>query len=232
MIHHTLHELLQYLKQEHFGYELILVTDGCSDDTVLEASEISDPHLRIVSYEENRGKGYAIRHGLEFARGELVMFYDAGGEFAPEHVTRFMRLFKIKPVDMVVGSKRHPDSVVYYPWVRRVLSLGYRALATVLFQTRIRDTQTGLKMMTRATARRLFHYSTVRGYAFDLELLVIARRLGFENIIEAPITLEFNALTSSITPKAVWRMFLDTILIFYRKNMLHAYDRIHQEAAP
>ena len=128
--------------------------------------------------------------------------------------------------DIVIGSKRHPASRVNYPLLRRIYSRCYQWLIKILFGLNITDTQTGLKFFKADVAKTIFPKSLVKRYAIDLELLVIAQQFGFKRIFEAPVELEFNPEGGgAATIKGIWKMFVDTLAIFYRSRILNYYRR-------
>jgi glycosyltransferase involved in cell wall biosynthesis/O-antigen/teichoic acid export membrane protein len=217
----VLEELLEELALLE-SYEIIVVSDGSTDETVDIAEEFSSDDLRVLHYPKRGGKGYALQVGLTEARGRYVAFVDADGDIGPEAIRPFLTIMKLYEPDVVIGSKRHPLSEVYYPPVRRIMSWTYHKLARLLFRVNVRDTQTGLKLVRRdvlaAVLPRLFE----KRYAFDLELLVVARTLGYKRIFEAPVRIDYK-FTSQISPRSVFRIALDTAAIFYRHHILGSY---------
>lgn len=224
-IRRTVRSLLNQLKYIDYGYELIVVCDGCSDNTAIEAKKNKSPHLRVLAYPKNHGKGYALKYGVSHATGQVVTFIDAGGDFHPSHIERFVKLLEVFDADIVIGSKRHPMSKINYPLMRRVNSALYHWLLRLLFQVQVRDTQTGLKVAKRTVLNKVMPRMVVKQYAYDVELLVVAKLLGYGRVIEAPVEMNFNLVTSSLKAKAVANALRDTLAIFYRKNILHYYDR-------
>lgn len=204
------------------SYEIIVVSDGSTDDTVRIAEEFSSDDLRVLHYPTRGGKGYALQVGLTEARGRYVAFVDADGDIGPEAIRPFLTIMKLYEPDIVLGSKRHPLSEVYYPPMRRLMSWTYHWLARLLFRVKVRDTQTGLKLVRRdvlaAVLPRLFE----KRYAFDLELLVAARSLGYKRVFEAPIRINYR-FASQVSPRAVFRIVLDTAAIFYRQHIIASY---------
>jgi len=126
--------------------------------------------------------------------------------------------------DVVVGSKRHPDSVVSYPRFRRLQSWLYQVLIRVLFHLNVRDTQTGLKLFRGDVLRAVIPLLAIKRFAFDLELLVVARKLGFGRIVEAPVQLSYRFATTT-NAAAAFHALWDTAAIFYRLHFVHHYDR-------
>jgi glycosyltransferase involved in cell wall biosynthesis len=204
-------------------WEVIVIVDGDAA-TYRCASTVSDERIHVHGYQANRGKGFAIRYGMTLARGELITILDSDMDIAPEEIGRMVALLRLYEADMVVGSKRHPLSRVHYPWFRRVQSACYQLVVRLLFRVKVRDTQTGLKLMRREVARRVLRVALVKRFAFDLELLALAAHFGFRRIIEAPVEIDYH-FSSTTSPRAVFRVLWDTLAIFYRLRIRHWYDR-------
>jgi hypothetical protein len=211
------------------SYEIIVVSDGSTDGTVEIAQRFPSPCVRVIHYPDRAGKGHALRVGLNAARGAFVGFIDADGDIDPRAIGPFLSLMNLYEPDVVLGSKRHPMSQVSYPALRRVMSWTYHKLARVLFRINVRDTQTGLKLVRRDVLARVLPRMFEKRYAFDLELLVVARMLGFTNVFEAPVRIDYR-FSSNVNPDAVVGILRDTAAIFYRRYILdtyrHAGDRL------
>lgn len=208
-------------------YEIIIVIDGQLDQTekVLRGKKI--PHVKIVGYKHNHGKGYAVRYGMAQAEGDMIAFLDAGMDLNPEGVLLFIDYMEDKNADIVIGSKLHPLSKVRYPWQRRFMSWGYRNLVKTLFGLSVSDTQVGIKLFKRSVLEDVLPRLLVKKYAFDIEILTVAHHLGYKKIYEAPIELTFgtwSSITSSNFLQAISRMLWDTFAVFYRLRILRYYD--------
>jgi len=178
-----LQQVRAYL-DSHFGprYEVIVVDDGSSDGLAeLIGAHMRDwPQLKLLRHPENRGKGAAVRTGMLAAEGELLLFADADGA-APIDQEARLRAAIDSGAQVAVGSRRASDGQpVHRRPTRRLAGWLFAALARRLLGLEVRDTQCGFKMFRRQTARRLFELSRENGFLFDLELLVLARRLGLE----------------------------------------------------
>jgi len=204
-------------------WEVVVVVDG-DEATSRAAMGCQSARLRVVGYGCNRGKGFALRYGLAQTRGEVVTIIDADMEIAPEEIGRMVSLLHLYQADIVVGSKRHPLSEVRYPFFRRVQSRAYQLLLRVLFRFNLSDTQTGLKVMRREVATRVVDVALVKRFAFDVELLALARHFGYKRVIEAPVRIDYAFETTTGLP-AVARVLWDTAAIFYRLRLRHWYDR-------
>jgi glycosyltransferase involved in cell wall biosynthesis len=223
-IYENMKRLLLELDSTGREYEVIVVSDGNTDDTVAEAERVGSPRLKVLSYPRNMGKGYALSYGIKCCTGDLVTLIDADMELDPRAIESFIELMHRGDFDVVIGSKRHPDSKVTYPLFRRMQSWAYQILIRMLFNLNVRDTQTGLKLFRRQVLVEILPLLAVKRFAFDLELLVVARHLGYTKIAEAPISLDYQ-FSSTIGARAVYDVLLDTAAIFYRLNILGYYDR-------
>ncbi len=223
-IYANLLRLLTELDQLSTEYEVIVVSDGNTDGTATEARRVASPRIKVLSYPMNIGKGFALSYGVSETRGSLVTFIDADMELDPHNIRAFIGLMKDSDCDAVIGSKRHPLSKVSYPIARRFQSSLYQLLIRLLFNLNVRDTQTGLKLFRRDVLLAVVPLLAVKGFAFDLELLVVSNKLGHTKIIEAPIDLAYQ-FESTVDLHAVWRILWDTAAIFYRLRILRYYDR-------
>lgn len=211
----------------HYPYEVIVAVDGKADKTYGNAQKINSPKIKVVGYEKNCGKGYAVRFGMAQTKGDVVAFIDAGMDLDPNGLSMLLEHFEWYHADIIVGSKRHPVSQVDYPWQRKILSWGYQVLVRVLFGLNIRDTQAGMKFFRRQVLEDVLPRLLVKQYAFDIEILAVANRLGYKRIFEAPIRLNWQ-IEGSVLSKSLWQtvysMLWDTAAVFYRLKILRYYD--------
>ena len=205
-------------------YEIICVIDGELDNSKSEAEKVSSPKIKVYSYKENRGKGYAVRYGMKQAKGSLISFLDAGMDISPKGIMMLMAHMDWYDADIIVGSKRHPVSRVNYPILRKILSIGYHRGVKVLFGLPLTDTQSGIKIFRREVLDKMLSRLLVKKYAMDIEMLAVAKYLGFDRIYEAPIEVRFNRTTSRIGWLTIFKMAWDTAAVFYRLKILHYYD--------
>lgn len=212
---------------EKIPYEIIVVIDGQDDNTYKRACRYEGRKIQVVGYEHNRGKGYAVRYGMARSRGDIIAFIDAGSDIRPEGISMILEHFRWYNADIVIGSKRHPASLVSYPWYRKILSWGYQLLIKMLFGLSIRDSQVGLKLFRRPVLEDVFPRLLVKRFAFDIEMLAVSYHLGYRRIYEAPVELDFSGV-STITSinfwTSIWNMLWDTLAVFYRLHILHYYD--------
>lgn len=219
--------LTQGLK-DTMDFEIICVVDGMLDDTLKQARRVKSSKVKILSYKNNRGKGYAIRFGMAYSKGDLVSFLDAGMEISPRSIMMLMTHMEWYDADIIVGSKRHPVSRVNYPLLRHILSIGYHWMVKILFGLNITDTQSGIKIFEREVMEKVLPRLLVKRYAIDIEMLAAAYRLGYKRIYEAPIEVTFDKRTSRISWTTILKMMWDTITVFYRLYIIKYYDNKNQ----
>lgn len=207
-----------------YNYEIICVVDGVVDRTREEAKKIKSSKVRIVSYKNNKGKGYTVRYGVVRSKGDLISFLDAGMEISPKSVMMLMAHMEWYNADVIVGSKRHPVSRVNYPLLRHILSVGYHLGVKILFGLPLTDTQSGVKIFKRKVLEKILPRLLVKRYAMDIEMLAVARNLGFKRIYEAPIEVTFDRGTSRISWPVILHMLWDTLAVFYRLRILRYYS--------
>jgi O-antigen/teichoic acid export membrane protein len=208
------------LMSERVTFEVIAVSDGSTDGSPASIAKIDQ--VRIIELAENLGKGAALRVGLAQGRGRYLGFIDGDGDIPARQLSHFVAAIRAGEPDVVLGSKLHPGSDVVYPPLRRLYSAGYRQLTRLLFRLPARDTQTGIKLIRRETLAAVLPKMVEKRFAFDLELLVVARRTGYRNFVEHPVQIA-ERFTTTISMRAVWRTLLDTFAIFYRLRITHFY---------
>jgi glycosyltransferase involved in cell wall biosynthesis len=209
-------------------YEMIVIIDGSPDNSLKEVKKITSRKVHVYGYKTNKGKGYAVRYGMARSKGDVIGFIDAGGEIRESGIPMLIEHMRWYDADIVVGSKRHPVSKVYYPLNRKILSIGYQILIRILFGLNITDSQVGLKLYKRKVLEDVLPRLLVKEFAFDIEVLAVAYHLGYSRIYESPIELDFKIVTSTISKGtlhyAVSGMLRDTLAIFYRLHIKRYYD--------
>ena len=221
-IKETIRSLTAFLNKQHHDYELIVVDDGSSDGTLEAAKSLEGGTVRVFSYPHNCGKGHALKFGFEKSCGEVLAFFDSGLDFPPSQILEFLKILEESGADLVIGSKRHPESKVVYPWHRRLVSFGAQILVKFLFDLGVTDTQVGLKVFRREVLEKITPLVLVKRYAFDIEFLALAQHYGFK-IVEAPVKLDLKFSTAA-SFDSIWKCLLDTLAIFYRLKILKFYD--------
>lgn len=210
-------------------FEVICIIDGRLDASYEEAMKVKSNKLKVFEYQDNQGKGYAVRFGMSKAKGDLISFLDAGMEISPKGIMMLMAHMDWYSADIIVGSKRHPASRVNYPFLRNVLSIAYHTGVKILFNLDLRDTQSGIKIFKRTVVNKILPRLLVKRYAMDIEMLAVAKYFGFDRIYEGPIEVHFDKQTSTIDWRDSFRAILDTLAVFYRLKILHYYDDVNRK---
>jgi dolichyl-phosphate beta-glucosyltransferase len=183
----TLAAFLAHYPPDRGAVELVVVDDGSTDGTsaVAEATAATDRRVRVLRTARNHGKGHAVRVGIRAAHGDLVVFTDADGSYGPEQVDRVVAALDEAPV--AIGA-RHRTQAGAGPLPRRLAGWVFNLAMRRLLPLDFHDTQCGLKGFQREAAAAIFGRARVDGYAFDVEALLLARRLGLE-VVEVPVRL-------------------------------------------
>jgi len=221
----------KYLDQLNRPYEILCVVDGKAhprDKTLANAKKTRNSKINVYSYPLNRGKGYAVRYGMARASGDLVAFIDAGSDLNASGIGLALEHMKWYEADIIIGSKRHKASKVKYPAKRRLVSTIAQILSRIFFGINVSDTQTGLKLFKREVLEQVLPRLVVKRFAFDLEILAVASRLGYKRIYESPIELNYN-FSSTIGTSALYNSGIDFLAIIYRTYILKYYDDEHQD---
>ena len=219
-------QIQKVLNNIRYDYEIVVVIDGIVDSSYQQLKKTDIPKTKIVVFHHNQGKAYSIRVGMHKAKGDYIMFLDSGMEIDPNGISMLLEHMEWYDADIIVGSKRHAASQVHYALQRKILSYGYYYLVKLLFGIHVTDTQAGIKIFKREVLKKILPRLVEKKFAGDLEMLVVAHTLGFHRIYEAPIRLDYalGRLSTAATVHSIWDIFIDTIAIWYRKNILHYYN--------
>jgi len=223
----NIRRIQKVLESIRYPYEMIVVIDGEGSQTYHKLKKSRINKLTIISNKKNRGKASAIRRGMKQAKGDYIMFMDAGNEIDPNGISMLLEHMEWYEADIIVGSKRHKASQVHYPLSRKILSYGYYYLVKALFNIQITDTQAGIKIFKKSVLKKILPRLIEQKFAGDLEIIIAARQLGYTRIYEAPIKLNytFSSITNAATIKAVFRILLDTISVFWRTYVMRYYNK-------
>jgi glycosyltransferase involved in cell wall biosynthesis len=187
-------------------FEIIIVVDGIIDKTHEIASRLAEEYrnIKVLVYENNRGKGFAIRYGVEKAEGKYTFMLDSDLDYNPVSLKEFLMTAKETEADIVCGNRRDPRSIFVYPFVRKVSSYIFNGYVNILFRhLDIPDTQAGAKLFkSEIVKRNLFSemgkYAESDGFIFDICLLVLARRSHLK-IVSTPCIFQMRSSTIGIS---------------------------------
>jgi len=185
----TLERVAEYLDAQGYLYEVLVVSDGSTDETesIVNAFALRHSSFRLLAYRPNRGKGYAVRYGMVRAQGEYLLFSDADLAAPIEELEKLFP-FVEQEDDIAIGSRPLKESnlVVRQPFYREWLGRAFNKVVQLLAVKGIHDTQCGFKLFKRDAAHQIFSLCQLNGFSFDFEVLYLARRLGYR-IAEVPI---------------------------------------------
>ncbi|MEM4282384.1 MAG: glycosyltransferase family 2 protein [Candidatus Woesearchaeota archaeon] len=209
-IGNTLKRISSFLDKKKFSYEILVVNDGSSDKTLDVACRFKN--VKVISYDKNRGKGYAVRKGMLAARGDLLLFSDADLSTPIEELDRFLRF--IDAYDIVIASRalKGANIKLRQPFYREFIGKLFNALVQLLVLRGIKDTQCGFKLFTRSAAKKIFSKQCINGFGFDVEVLYLARKYNLK-IKELPVTWVNSADSKVRLVRDAIRMLRDMLQI-------------------
>jgi len=211
-IEKTLRETSGFLHKQAYDHEIIIVNDGSQDKTVELIEGLKIPFLRVISNANNKGKGYSVRRGLLAAQGQYRLFMDADNSTAIREIEKFLPYAATH--DVLIGSRAQKESIILKQQIfyRRLLGKLWGFLVGRLAGLgEFKDTQCGFKLVNASTATRVLPLCKVDGWAFDLELLLHARKMGY-TIKEIPVTW-MNDSQSKVRFSGMWRMLWDLLRV-------------------
>lgn len=207
----TLEKVEGFLSSQDYESEVIVVNDGSKDQTVKVVNDWinrqSKIKFKLVSYETNQGKGYAVKTGMLAAKGEWRLFMDADSS---TDILEIEKLFdfqaqssklKTQSYQVIIGSRYlRKDSIKEkQPLFRRLISRGGNLLVKILLGLKLTDTQCGFKLFSAKAVEEVFPLQTVNRWGFDMEILAIAKKKGYK-IKEVPVDW-YNAGDSRVSTK-------------------------------
>ena len=214
----TLKKVRVFLENQTYTSEVYVVNDGSSDETAAVVSElIKDwPTAKLISYDQNRGKGYAVKTGMLAAQGQWRLLMDADGSTDVSEVDKLLKY--IQNYEVIIGSRYlNKNSIkIKQPLIRRIVSrLGYIVVRVVL-GIKIVDTQCGFKLFSDEATKKIFSLQTIERWSFDVEILAIALKLGYQ-IKEVPVDW-FDAEGSLVKKTAIFKTLKEIWQI--KRNMI------------
>ena len=186
-----LDKLVTYCGNSRLTYEVIVVDDCSTDDTVGITAQYEDQfeYFHLLRLKRNSGKGYSVKRGLLKARGDFCLFMDADGSVEPDEIEKNLEYVRKEDYDIFIGSRvlRDSDQVLVTRWYREFMGNIFNFFVRLFLFRDIYDTQCGLKIFRREVIQPVFSRVQIDGFGFDLELLYVAQRMGYK-IKEAPVS--------------------------------------------
>ena len=189
IIEATARTLSDYMQANFDDYEIIFSDDGSRDGSAELVRSLGLPNVRVVGYEQNRGKGCAVRTGILAATGDIVMFTDADLAYGTDVIFEVADIFAKGSTDVVIGSRNiHPDGYEGYTFIRKLASKTYIKILCIAGGLKLSDSQTGCKAFSAKAAKDIFSRCETDGFAFDFEVILWAQKLGYR-FTEMPVKI-------------------------------------------
>jgi glycosyltransferase involved in cell wall biosynthesis len=219
----VLREVATYFEQNYTGkFQIVVVLNGCRDNTLDVVKRVAAEHPAISwdNHPDPIGKGGALIEGLRLAPlADVVGYVDADGATPPRAFHKLIQL--TDKADMVIGSRWLPGTVLHQaqPWLRRFVSRCFHLIIETLFLMRIKDTQCPAKVMRREVAEKIHPHLHIADLAFDVNLIVSAKRAGFK-VLEVPT--EWTDIGGSKVTATLFRSSLTMFLSVVRLRLVYS----------
>lgn len=222
VINKTIGALFSYLKERFERFEIIVVTDGSPDDTVPKVQILGREHpeipLKLISFKKNQGKGAAVKEGVLASSYDPVLFIDADLTIPIEELEKFMSALETS--DIAIASRLVPGTIFEEsaPWYRTVLARSFHLLQILfLGNFEYSDTQCGFKLFHKKAAQDLFGRAHIKRFAFDAELLFLAKKLN-HSVAVLPVTIKKDLRNTNV------HVIQDPINMLFALLKIRLYD--------
>lgn len=186
-IKRTLEYTSSFLDTRGYDYEIIVVDDGSKDNTRDVVESLNNNRIKLTNKRENKGKGYSVKQGMLLADKSHILFMDADNSTKIDEIANFWK--HTNQYDILIGSRNLNESKIpiKQPFIRSTLGKIFPLFVRLFVIRGVKDTQCGFKFFTRDSAQKILRYQKSQGFAFDVELLFLAKKFGYD-IKEMPIT--------------------------------------------
>ncbi len=195
----TISHLSAYLDMQDKSYEIIISDDGSNDQSSLLVRQIvaENGNVRLIREHRNQGKGAAVKRGIMAARGEMIIFMDADLSYPVETIS--LCIDALQNYDIAIGSRNLPGSEIKIrpSLLRQLTGPLFKAAVSKLVISGYSDTQCGFKGFRAGAAVKIFSNCSINGFAFDVEVLALARMFGY-SVTEVPVSLILDSSDSKI----------------------------------
>ncbi len=213
----SLQRITEYLEKNFKDYEVLLIDDGSKDTTVEIANKFKEKKVKIIQNPKNMGKGFSVKLGMINAKYDPILFSDADLATPIEETEKFLATIQ-KGYDVVVASRNIEGAkiTVEQPKYRQVLGKAFPLIVKNMILPDFKDTQCGFKMFKKNAARKIFPRQTIQRWAFDVEVMFIAKKLGYK-IKELPVTWTDKGDSKLSPVKDSLKMFNEILKIKYNE---------------
>lgn len=220
-LENNIREFDKYLSRQNYDYEIIIINDGSSDNTAAIARELGLklPKLRFIDNQVNQGKGAAVKQGFQEAEGNFQLFLDADNATSIDHLEKVWEQIE-NGFDVVIGSRNSLDVAGAWQEIKQPLwkrSLG--KMGNLIIQSLtvpgIWDTQCGFKVFSKNSIQKIISRQTINRWAFDVELLVLAKKNNFK-IAKIPVVWK-NSTASRVGIKGYFNSLKEIFKIAWNK---------------
>ncbi len=185
----TARTVSEYMQKNFESYEILFSDDGSKDGSADIVRELDLPCVRVVGYEQNHGKGCAVRTGMLEAKGKIVMFTDADLAYGTEVIRRVYDTLKDADANLLIGSRNlSKDGYEGYTALRKLMSKIYIKVLCLAGGFKLSDSQCGCKAYKGEAVKKIFERCKVDGFAFDFESILWAQKFKY-NIVEMPVKI-------------------------------------------
>ncbi len=216
----TLYGIKDYLSQQSYSFDIIIIDDG-SQDLTSEVVKVVDYYTEeikeqsageLVQNIKNVGKGYSVAKGLSIAKGDVVVFTDADASTPIEEIEKLITKIQCGS-DVVIGSRNLPESVIENrPVLRMLMSKLFNTTARAIGLVRVSDSQCGFKAYRREAARVVVQHQKTYGFCFDVEHIYTATKLGY-SVAEVPVAWRHDDSSTLSLLTDSFKMFVDLLKI-------------------
>jgi len=226
-IDQSMQYISQWIKTLEYDVEVILVNDGSSDDSKVEIEyyiKNFDQSFKLISYEQNKGKGYAVKQGMIMAKGEFRIFTDADIPYGFEIIDNILHYLDFKEFDVCIGNRKsvHSKYFTKISFIRNLSSKIFTMFISRYVVTGINDTQCGLKGFRANVADQLFPKLAINGFGFDIEILYLSYKNEFD-IKRIPVSFEGNYNSTINLAKDSLSMLIDIMILPIRFHFTKKY---------
>ncbi len=216
LIETSLKTISKFMKTGHYEHEIIVVSDGSSDNTasIVKRLEAAIPHLTIVNRKENRGKGYSVREGFLLAKGEVVLFSDADLSTPIEELSVFLKVMKKEGVHSVIASRAIKGAFIEVSQsnIRKLMGMIFNRIVRFITGLSFEDTQCGFKLYKRKEFLPVFEALETKGFSFDVEIIMRAQKAGLK-VIDYPVRWINHPSSSVRIVRDSLKMLLELVYI-------------------